>query len=496
MNNTNSRSGNGPAVALRAQRMAWLAELPAATRKAVLAKVRQYEVDSLLAVAKSRTGNVFPLSPGQQRLWILQQFEPESSAYNSVLAVRLKGRVSMPHLNTAFWEMEKKHEILRTSFPLVGDEPMQQVHAPEFRPLNVIDLAALQPDAVEKRVSGLLDSESSRPFNLSQLPLLRKLLVVLAEDEYLLFLTMHHILADEWSTQILVQELAELYRVLKSGSVPPLTHPQVQYADFAIWQNMRHKRGGFNEQLKYWEKALEGARELALPLDRSCVSSSDRGEVLTHALSQEATAWIHSLSRQTGATLFMVVLAAFQVFLAHWSGQSDICVGTPIANRSEPATERTIGFFLNTVVLRARIDGSMSFRNFLGQVRENTIEVIANQEAPFEMVVDRICRLRSSSSVPLIRVIFQTIPPLAFALPDTQASAVLVSRVTSKFDITLFIREMPGALLADWNYATDLFNRETIERAITRFGVLLALLASMSDSPLSEVLQRLPLVNA
>lgn len=496
MNKDDSTISNWPVGVSRKERMEWLAQLPAATRKTVLAKVHQNEADGLLLVANSRKGNLFPLSPGQQQLWILQQFGPESSAYNSLLAVRLKGRISVHHLNRAFWEMEEKHEILRTSFPLIDDEPMQQVHAPDPRPLSVIDLATLQLDIAENWTRGLLHRESSRPFNLTELPLLRKLLVMLAEDEYVLFLTMHHILADEWSTQILVQELAESYRALKLGDKPRSNHSQIQYADYAVWQNTRQRRGDFNGQLEFWETALEGTMELTLPLDRRRTYFSDRGEVLTRTLSQNATTWIHSLSREAGATLFMVVLAAFQVFLGHWAGQTDICVGTPMANRIAPMTERTVGFFVNTVVLRARIDGSRSFRNFLSQVRKNIIEVIANQEAPFEMVVDRIRRLRSSTSVPLIRVVFQTIPPLALSLPDAQASMVLVPRVTSKFDVSLFIREMPGTLLADWNYATDLFNRETIERAMTRFEVLLDLLARMSDSPLINVLQQLTPINA
>jgi len=472
--------------------MAKLASLSPEARKTLMARsLRRCEEDSLAAIAQSHQGTVFPLSPGQKRIWILHRFEPESCAYNSALAVRFTGALLPSLLERALNLLEDRHEILRTTFLLIDEEPEQHVHAPQHEPVTRVDISQMPRETMELWINRFLQSEASRPFSLDQLPLLRKTLIVLGKQKRVLSLTFHHILSDEWSIGILVKETAELYRLLMSSSPRSLPPPLIQYADYAVWQYQQQKNKVFDKQLQYWSKALAGVQLLRVPLDwERPEAPSYRGDVVTRPLSPETTAWVELCAMEAEATPFMVLLAIFQVFLGFWTGQDDIAVGTAIANRNEPLTENSIGFYVNTVVLRAQIDRRESFHTFLNCVRKNLIDAYSNQEVPFDMVVDALSPARRYDSSPLFQVFFQTIPMSDFDWPDIAAELISIPRVTSKFDLSLFIRETAEGLFADWNYATALFQRTTIELISEKFAVLLDLLARTPQEPLEEICQQ------
>jgi amino acid adenylation domain-containing protein/non-ribosomal peptide synthase protein (TIGR01720 family) len=450
----------------------------------------------LVAVAR-RGGS--PLSFAQQRLWFLEQLEPGGSAYNLATAVRLKGPLDSQLLELTFNEIVRRHEALRTTFEQVEGRPLQIVHPPTQARLVIEDLSELAEPEREAQARRLAAVEAQRPFDLTRGPLLRTSLLRLAADQHVVLLTMHHIVSDGWSLEVLVREVSALYEAFSKGEASPLVEPAIQYADFAEWQQQWLRGEVLDAELAYWRKRLEGAAPLLeLPADhvRPQVQSY-RGASESVALPASVAESVKRLSRELGATRFMTLLAAFKILLARYSGQQDIVVGTPVANRTRLEVEDLIGFFVNTLVLRTNLSGDPSFRELLGRIKETTLGAYAHQDVPFEKLVGEMHPERTLGHTPLFQVMFTFQNASQPSLSGREAGGLTMTPLvdesaSSKYDLTLSVSELDGGLDALIEYSTDLFERETIQRMLEHFGVLLESIVANPD----ERLSRLPLLGA
>ncbi|HEV3048982.1 MAG TPA: condensation domain-containing protein, partial [Longimicrobium sp.] len=355
-----------------------------------------------------RDGSPLPLSFAQQRLWFIDQLEPGSTAYNMPSALRLRGPLDPRVLERALGEVVRRHEALRTTFGESEGVPFQRVHPAGAARLELTDLSRLAPEERDAEARRLAREEVQRPFDLRAGPLFRMGLLRLAEDDHVLVLAMHHVVSDGWSTGLLFGELSALYEAFARGEPSPLPELPVQYADFAVWQRGWLSGEVLERQIAWWRDRLEGAPPLLeLPTDhpRPAVPDTRAGRVF-RALPAETAEGVRALARREGATLYMVLLAALDLLLARWSGQDDVVVGTPIANRTRRETEGLIGFFVNTLALRTDLSGNPSFQALLGRVREGTLGAYQHQEVPFERLVEELRVERSLSHTPLFQVMF------------------------------------------------------------------------------------------
>ncbi|EAU61767.1 linear gramicidin synthetase subunit B, partial [Stigmatella aurantiaca DW4/3-1] len=353
----------------------------------------------------SREGEL-PTSFAQYRLWFLDQLQTGGYSYNVPVGMRLLGPLDREALERSLQEIIRRHEVLRTTFVSSGGRTVQVI-SPEVRlALAVENLEGLAPSEREGEAQRRAREEAQRPFELSHGPLLRATVLRLAKEEHVLLLVMHHIVTDGWSINVLLRELSQLYPVFVAGGVPALPALAIQYADFAVWQRRWLQGEVLEAQRSYWKKTLAGAPQaLELPADRPRpqVQTSQGAQLsvqLPLALSQE----IRALSHREGATLFMTLLAAFQALLARYSGQTDIVVGSPIAGRNRQEVEGLVGLFVNTLALRADVQGSLSFQALLAQVREACLGAYAHQDLPFEQVVEALQLDRDLSRTPLFQV--------------------------------------------------------------------------------------------
>ena len=432
-----------------------------------------------------------PLSFAQQRLWFLDQLKPNSSFYNIPSAVRLRGTLDIAALEQSFRELIRRHEPLRTRFGLVDGVPLQLIDdAPDFD-LPVFDLRTVDEAEREADARSIAAAESQRPFDLSTGPLLRASVVRLADHDHMLLCTMHHIISDGWSMGVVIRELTTLYEAYSTGRKSPLPDLEIQYADFAHWQRAWLQGEVLERQLTYWKKQLIGAPAvLELPTDYSrpavqTYSGATQFFVLPAALRDQ----LEDISRTNSATLFMTLLAAFQILLSRYSRQSDVVVGSPIANRNRAETESLIGFFVNTLVLRTDLSGDPSFRELLGRVREVALGAYAHQDVPFELLVEELQPERSLAHTPLFQVVFtlQNAPMPRAELEKLSVASLAVERATAKFDLGLNISGTPGELQGAIEYNTDLFDPATIRRMLSHFEILLANVVSNPDQRLSEL---------
>jgi amino acid adenylation domain-containing protein len=437
-----------------------------------------------------------PLSFAQQRLWFLDQLEPLSSVYNIPAAVRLSGSLDINALAESFKEIVNRHEILRTSFVAEEGQPVQRIAATQDFKLSEIDLRSLPPDEREREVSRLAFEEGQRPFNLAAGPLLRASLLRLAKTEHVLLLTMHHIISDAWSTGILIREVAALYGAFHAGNESPLPALPIQYADFAYWQRERLRGETLDQQLSYWREQLKNAPALLeLPTDYPRPSvKTYQGATHSMRLPKRLTQALQSLSQRAGATMFMTLLAAFQILLSRYSGQEDILVGSPIANRNRAELENLIGFFINTLVLRTRMTGDPTFLDQLERVRQICLEAYAHQDLPFEKLVLEMQPERNMSHSPIFQVMFvlQNAPRPSLELQDLRLSQVLADAGTAMFDLSLNIEETQEGLSGTWEYSTDLFEADTIKRMSGHFQNLLEAIVEQPQQRLPQ----LPLLSA
>ncbi|NBD14559.1 condensation domain-containing protein, partial [Corallococcus silvisoli] len=343
-----------------------------------------------------------PLSFAQQRLWLLDQLQPEDASYNIPTALQLSGHLDVEALRHAFEALVARHEALRTTFNEHRGQPVQRVHAPNGWTLTVVDLTTV-PDADRRdEAQRLAAAEARRPFQLATGPLLRTTLVRLGGEEHLLLVTMHHIVSDGWSMGVLVRELIALYAAFHEGQEPGLAPLPVQYADFATWQRQWLQGETLDAQIEYWKQQLSGApAALELPTDhRRPPVQSHRGAKVDVRVSARVSDALKALAQREGATPFMALLAAFQVLLSRYSAQDDISVGSPIAGRTQAETEGLIGFFVNTLVLRSHLDPRATFRELLAQVRGTTFAAYEHQHLPFEKLVEAVQPTRDLSRSP------------------------------------------------------------------------------------------------
>ncbi len=443
-------------------------------------------------VAVERNGPL-PLSFAQERLWLLQQIDPQSVGYNIPGALRLTGPLNLGALQRALDGIITRHESLRTIFVTAAEAPTQLIQPVTTVALRQIDLRHLPPDAREAAAQAEAATAMQDPFDLTVGPLLRCTLYHLADDDAILFVLMHHIITDGWSIPILLNELAELYAAQVEGrraDLPPLA---IQYADYAQWQRKWLQGATLQAALDYWREQLAGAPPLLdLPTDRARPATpSFQAETLTFQIDELLVRQLNQLAHAHGATLYMTVLSAFAALLARYSQQRDLVIGTPIANRTHPAVEGLIGFFVNTLALRIDLAGDPNFDELLQRVRQTTLAAYAHQDAPFAQVVEALQLPRTLSYAPLFQVLLawqsETGPAAPFELPGLSVAPVAWQKATIDYDLALSIAETDDALGVTWQYSTDLFDRQTMVQMVERFQTLLAALVAQPHQSLATL---------
>ncbi|MDT5268509.1 MAG: hypothetical protein QOH49_695, partial [Acidobacteriota bacterium] len=432
---------------------------------------------------------VFPLSFAQQRLWFLHLLDPQSAAYNMPFALRLLGQLDIPALERTLNEIVRRHEVLRTTFDALEEEPVQLIAATWRLELPLTDLSCLPPQKREAETRRLALQDALRPFDFARGPMLRASLLRLGAEEHVLSLTMHHIVSDGWSMGVLVHEVAALYTAFSTGRPSPLAELPVQYADYAHWQREWLTGEVLAEQLSYWKRQLVGAPPvLELPSDRPRPAvQSFKGAHEAFTLSKDLTDALKQLCQCEGVTLFMLLLAGFQTLLYRYTGQPDIVVGSPVANRNQIAAEQLIGLFTNTLVLRTRLSARWSFRELLAYVRETCVGALAHQDLPFEKLVEELRPERSRGHSPLFQVMFasQNTPEEDLELPRLRVSPLQLGVTAALFDLTLNILETDEQTYGSLHYNIDLFEAETIRRMCGNFVALLEHVAANPDQTLS-----------
>ncbi|MEU6682005.1 amino acid adenylation domain-containing protein [Streptomyces sp. NPDC046832] len=461
------------------------------TIAALVASLAPDEAAEDPAIPVAPRDGALPMSYGQQRLWFLADFDPGSTEYHTATGLRLTGSLDTEALRSAVQDLTDRHESLRTTFGVVGGRGVQVVHrrlAPEWR---TEDLTGLAERPREERLRDLVRAETNRPYDLTAGPLVRVLLVRLAEDEHVCVLGMHHIVTDGWSMGVVTRELGELYTARVEGRAHRLPEITVQYPDFAAWQRGRIEDGGLlDRQLDWWRARLDGIAPLELPTDRPRPPvRSSAGAEYTFRVADGTTAALRELAQRHGATLFMALTAAVKTVFARWSGQEDIAVGTASAGRDHRGTEDLVGFLVDTVVLRSRIDPRMSYGQLLAGVKETVLEAFAHQDVPFERLVDVSGAARDTSRTPLVQamVVLQNAPAEPVRLPGLRTAAHPVPREAAPFDLTVEFFETGDGLTARVGYGTALFDEATIARFAGHLTTLLRAATAEPDRPLATL---------
>ncbi len=438
-----------------------------------------------------RDGAPLPLSFAQQRLWFLDRLEPGSAAYNIPAALRLRGALDVAALGRVLGEVVRRHESLRTTFAEAAGGPVQVVHEAVPVALPVVDLCAGAAAEREAAVLRLAGEEARRPFHLAAGPLLRAALLRLADEEWVLLFTMHHAVSDGWSMGVLVREVSALYTAFSRSEEAELARLPVQYADYAVWQREYLAGEVLEAQLSWWRERLASAPPLLdLPTDRSRpAAASEQARVLPFTLPAEAVDALRALGRAEGSTLYMVLLAGFQVLLSRYAGEVDVSIGSPVAGRTRAETEGLIGFFVNTLVVRTDLAGDPSFRALLGRVREAALGAFAHQEVPFEKLVEELAPERSLARTPLFQVMFslQNAERGELRLGDVRAEPAGVVGALAKFDLNLGVTEEGDGLAGSLTYRAELWDAATMERMLEHFRALLTALAAEPGRRLAEL---------
>ena len=416
-------------------------------------------------------------SYAQQRLWFSHQFDQDKALYNMPAVLKLEGKLEIQPLEAAIDEIVRRHEVLRTAFQEVEGEPLQIIGPPTHLDLPVRDLTQLAPDGKEQEIHRTIVEQVQIPFDLTVGPMIRTLLLRVAPEENLFLLNIHHIAGDEWSLGVFMREFVALYEAFRQGLPSPLPEPQIQYADYGAWQRDWLKGDVLREQLGYWKKQLARSTEtVALPMigPRPAVPSH-RGGQYRFQLPGDLLHSLQELSRREGATLFMTLLAAFQMLLHRYSGQDDIVVGSPIASRTSDQTEDLIGFFINIVVLRTDLTGRPSFQQLLRRVKEVALGAYANQDLPFEKLVEELRPKRDLGRTPLFQVLFdlQNDSKKKWEMPGLSLIQEEPGFPSEEFDLAVALTERQNRLDGTIRYRADLFDRSSIERMATHFDKLL-----------------------
>jgi amino acid adenylation domain-containing protein/non-ribosomal peptide synthase protein (TIGR01720 family) len=427
--------------------------------------------------AQSRETNIFELSFAQQRLWFLERLEPGNTAYLVPHTQCFYDELNARALEESLNELVRRHESLRTTFAERAGQPVQIIHAATHFLLPVIDLQGLEHKRRDEEARVLVRQEIQCPCDLEQGPLFRSYLLRLESQVHWFLLTQHHIITDGWSTTILARELATVYQAFVDGQSSPLTSLPIQYADYAVWQRQWLQGEVLEAQMAYWREQLAGVEPLALPTDYPRPARwTYRGARVGHLASPEVVQALQQLCQREGVTLFMLLLAAFQALLARYTGQSDISVGTPIANRTRAEIEGVIGFFVNTLVLRSDLSGNPTFQQILAQARTICLQAYAHQDIPFEKVVEELAPERDLNRSPLFQVMF-TLHEKPSELKDmagVRIEPLLNEGSNSKFDLTFALVPTAQGLYCNVEYSTDLFEAATIQGMLAHWQILLA----------------------
>jgi Condensation domain len=439
-----------------------------------------------------------PLSFAQRRLLFLQQLDPDSPTYNIPVVFHVIGNLNVSVLERTLTEIVRRHEVLRTTFHMNGDEQVQVIQPAREVSVAVIDHLPEAERAAE--VQQFTVTEVRRPFDLERGPLLRATLLRFADDDYVACFTVHHIASDGWSTGVLMSEVQTLYAAYCEDRPSPLPELRIQYADFARWQHDWSKGEVFEQQLAYWRERLRGApATLTLPPDRPRPTPRRfRGETYAATFSAEVTGELRRISREQGVTLFMTMLAAFEILLCYYTKETDIVVGTPVAGRTRAETEPLIGFFINTLVLRADFSGDPIFPELLQRVKSDLLGALAHQDVPFEKLVEELQPERNLSYTPLFQVQFtmQKKPRTGVTLPGLMLSPIGTNRGTTQYDLALNLADGEHDISGAVEYDTDLYDVETIVRLIRRFELLLREIIASPSARLSELLAPLAAADA
>jgi acyl carrier protein len=432
-----------------------------------------------------------PLSFAQQRLWFLDQLEPNTSLYNIPRALRLKGVLRVSALEAALNSIVERHEVLHTTYAFDKGQPHQVIAEEVKQPLRVIDLRTLSSSEREKEARRIVQEKAAIPFDLARDPMIRYLIIEMADDDHILVVVTHHIADDGWSTGVLWRDLAELYEATLLGKAPPLPPLEIQYADYAVWQRQWMQGEVLRQQVSYWRERLAGAPPvLVLPTDSSRPGKPTyRGAVHRFRLSAMLLEAVQSLSRQHGCTAFMTLLAGFKSLLLYYAGQTDIVLGTDLANRTTVQTESLIGFFVNLVALRTDLSGDPTFEELLGRVRETALGAYAHQDVPFDKLVEQLQPERSLSHNPIVQMLFvqQNTPRSSKPLPGLLSESYPIEP-PSKFDFAVFVMETDQGLVGNWVYSTELFEATTIARMAELYQVVIEQATAKPSIRLTELL--------
>src|SRR5579864_5377455 len=442
----------------------------------------------LLHLAAGERPERLALSYGQQRLWFIDRLQGGSAEYNVAEALRLRGELKVEALERTINTIVERHESLRTHFAEVEGSPVQVIEGVQRVEIAMVDLREWEGEEQQERVRELMREEGAEAFDLERGPVLRLKLLKLGEKEHVLLRTMHHIVSDGWSQGVFNREFRVLYEAYEQGRENPLPPLRVQYADFALWQRRELESGGLEAGLEYWKKELAGIPErLELATDRARPGLQTFGaEAVNVRLDAEQVKQLKRVSREKQATLYMSLLAGFAVLLGRYSGQEDIVIGSPIANRQEAQLEEMIGFFVNTLVMRVRVKPEMSFGELLGQVRETALGAYQHQDIPFEKLVEELSPQRRLNHSPIFQVSFnlQNAPWKPQQMRGLEVERVRREDLQVRFDLEVHVWERGEEVEIAWLYNRDLFDGRRMEQMV---GHYVRLLQSISGSALEAV---------
>ncbi len=474
--------------------------MEASTRKSAISESRKKLLQKLLQ-QKGGDGAVqtivrpvpragcSPVSSAQKRLWFLDQLYPQHPFYNIPFLFRIQGKLDTNALSKSLEQIVFRHESLRTTFAMQDGEPVQIINdQPQFG-WSVRDVTNLPEEEREPAAMVLFQEEAQMPFDLSKGPLMRAGLVRAQPDEYFFIINIHHIVFDGWSTGVLCRELELLYRANRNGEDASLAPLEIQYADYAHWQNEHLKGSDVQGQLAYWEKKLGGSTTvLELPYDFPSPSHQTfRGEYCSFRIPTEVATALKQISRAQGATPFMAFLAVYNILLYRYTRQTDLMVGVPISGRNIEELESLMGFFVNTLVIRTSLSGDISFVELLQQVQQETLDAYANQDVPFDRIVEAVQPERNLSGTPLFQVLFNLVDDVRLNLDELQVSSLEINNKTSKFDMELILIEQAEGMSGGVEYSTDRFKQDTIIRLIQHYLLLLEAVTLYPERPISQL---------
>lgn len=438
-----------------------------ATKRELLERRLRRRADAAPAIPRRPEGTVPPLSYAQERLWFMEQFAPGTAAYNIPVARRLRGALDVAALRRALDDVVARHETLRSRY-LVDDDGQPHLDIADPTTVPLATAAAVDEQAAER----LVTMAAAEPFDLAEGPLVRALLITLDDADHVLLLTVHHSVSDGWSSEIMVREVLTGYAAHAGGEPSPLGEPPVSYGDFAIWQRERLSGEALVRETAYWRTELAGVEPLELPtVGPRPARQTFAGAGHAFQLDRELLDRLAALARERGATLYMVLLAAFQLVLARHSGQRDFAIGSPVAGRPHPEVENLVGMFVNVLALRARTEGDPTFAELLDRTRETCLEAYAHQELPFAQLVTELNVPRDVTRSPVFQAVlavqnYATAEGTTGATGATALSAEVFGLQASgtRFDLELFLMEWPEGLRGAFNYNTDLFDEPGIAR--------------------------------